>query len=107
MINEKKHSAYAEAVLRSPEEIKSEKYRLKLKREVGIFYFFDSPSRKDTGLPVNYTSYIEYTKDKYEASTLIDSNQQIPKELYDKLVIARIDLQKRGILPTFNEDLLK
>lgn len=66
------------ATLRTPEEIKEEKYKLKLKREIGIFYFFDSSSRKDSGIPVNYSTYTEYDKDKlkYPHSLIVNNQYQ-------------------------------
>ena len=88
----------------SPEETIEIKRKGKLERAVGIFPIFDTPSGKGSGTPKNYKYYLEYVDDKFKVSQLIDENQPIPEELYNKLVTARIDLQERGFLPIWNEE---
>lgn len=49
-------------------------------------------------IPRNYKTYIEYVQDKNKAEYYIRNKMDIPPQLFNKLVEARVDLESRGIL---------
>lgn len=51
--------------------------------------------------PSNYDSIYEYSEDKNDASFYIYNNRKVPKQLAKKLIRARRQLERRGVLEPF------
>ena len=74
--------------------------RAQLLNYLGIAEYYDQPTTTyiNKYVPTVYKSIEEYESDKFNARMLIDLNKPIPKELERKLVTARKELEKHGIL---------
>lgn len=51
-------------------------------------------------IPSMYKTLGEYEADKFNAKLLIMSNKAIPKEMFNRLLDARKELEQKGILET-------
>lgn len=82
------------------EAIMQEKIRVKL----GLYDVYDSTyTESKEYVPSMYSSIDAYEYDKYIAENLILFNKPIPKELEDKLIRARLELENIGLLEPYTE----
>lgn len=88
----------------SKEELKKQSLISKNQALLGIYFGFDSNSiGNDIGTPSNYRSLMEYEYDKDIANNYIIECKEVPEDLRNRLLIARKELEDRGILKPFNE----
>ena len=81
--------------------IEQEKIRLML----GIYTTYDAiqSNNHNRYAPSMYSSLDEYELDKNEADNYIYNNKSVPKQLEQKLIAARIELENKGLLEKYND----
>lgn len=82
----------------TPEEKKrnNELYSIRYNLGLLIAYYDSSKSSKDF-IPSMYKTYGEYSLDMDKANKLLIENKEIPKELEQKLIKARIEMKNKGL----------
>lgn len=82
----------------TPEEKRrnDELYNIRYKLGLLIAYYDSSKSSRDF-VPSMYKTYGEYSLDMDKANKLLMENKKIPKELEQKLIKARIEMQNKGL----------
>lgn len=89
----------------SKQDIQNAKRRTKLLEYLGIIEYYDQSETVYISeyIPTRYKSIEAYESDKFTARMLIDSNKPIPKELEQKLVIAKQELERYGVLESLQK----
>lgn len=79
--------------------IEQEKIRIML----GIYTTYDAvqSNNHNNYVPSMYSSLDEYELDKGEADNYIYNNKPVPKQLEQKLIAARIELENKGLLQRY------
>lgn len=96
-----KKSIYDNKRLINTEEMDKYKREYILRSELGLVYNYDSIAEinndKFKSISSVYKSLTEYEHDKIIASKLIENNENIPNELYTRLLKTKKELEKAGI----------
>lgn len=98
-MSKRKRISIHDAIIRyTPEEIAENNRIYELKDKLGLIpNYYDSNTSDNGFIPSMYTCYGEYLEDKIRARRLIDNKQEIPKDLYNRLVQAKAEIKKHNI----------
>lgn len=100
----KKRDFYSTLRYFSEEERIIEINKTKMIEKLGIIIFYDNTySNSGNYKPSMYKTIEEYERDRARAHYLITMNKPIPQALQNKLIAARIELEKKGLLEPFIE----
>lgn len=107
----RKHSQFPKITIEdlarpiSEKEMKNGKKRMNISFLLGILPIdYDTPGRDyEIVIPSNYRTEHEYENDKSLADSFIFKDMSVPKDLANKLIAARRDLEKRGLKEPIDE----
>ena len=100
---EPKRSFYASVRTISKEEQAREIYKAKLRAKLGIQTIYDAAHNNvDSYKPSMYSSIQKYEEEKSKAHLFITMNKSVPKDMEQRLIAARIELENLGLIERFN-----
>ena len=99
-----KRSFYASVRIISEEERAKEMYKEKMRAKLGILVIYDAAyNSADNYKPSMYSSLQKYEEEKNKAHLFITMEKHVPKDMEQRLIAARIELENMGLLDRYEE----